>query len=71
MTQFVFDDEQLYEIGSEWFDHQIESSKTTKDLRLKSTKKPIPLFRRKWQYSWVGCKVYIVENKTKQIETSN
>jgi len=32
MTQFVFDDEQLYEIGSEWFQHQIESSKVTAKL---------------------------------------
>ena len=35
MTQFVFDDEQLYEIGSEWFIHEIESGKITAKLRVR------------------------------------
>lgn len=59
MTEFVFDDEQLYEIGSEWFDHEIESSACRKSLRLKGTKKPILMFKRCWQYSWKECETFI------------
>lgn len=66
MTQFVFDDEQYYEIGSEWFYHQIESSKTTRDLLTKSTKKPILKFRRCWQYSWKDCKATLICGDIKQ-----
>jgi len=32
MTEFVFDDEQLYEIGNEWFDHEIEKTRIRKTL---------------------------------------
>lgn len=35
MTQLVFDDEQLYEIGSEWFTHEIESGIITAKLRVR------------------------------------
>ena len=40
MTQLVFDDEQLYEIGSEWFIHEIESGKITAKLKLQPKRVP-------------------------------
>lgn len=60
MTEFVFDDEQLYEIGSEWLTHEIESSETRKQL-VKSKPRPIRQFKRCWKYEWVDCKGILIQ----------
>ncbi len=40
MLEFVFYDEQLYEIGSEWFQHEIDKVAITAKLKLQPKRVP-------------------------------